>query len=237
MFIWGNIKSCLRRSIQDEGRGKNDKNHLSMNFVRYWMRAPCSWHQERIWIQGDKRAMGVLLDGLVVSLLFAAVPALMPWMLTVKERAIRSSCTIATLQRVRVPQELALLVGMNWTLLRPTLNQILIFPGRNHFLYQVTCSWRYSYYYSFGLLKAWKVCCLNLFISERQTMFMVTRVNVFLIEDPWTSWVCLFTLSHSNVYSPYVQWLICFHESPPMQIIVCFWKILPFYTVFSAIIP
>lgn len=84
--------------------------------------------------------MPVLLDDLVVYLLFAAVPALMPWMLTVKERAIRSSCTIATLQCVRVPRELALLAGMNRTLLRPTLNQILISPGRNHFLYQVVCS-------------------------------------------------------------------------------------------------
>jgi len=84
--------------------------------------------------------MAVLVDDLAVCSLFAAVPALMPWMLTVKERAIRSSRTIATLPCVRVPRELALLAGMNWTLLRPTLNQILISPGRNHFLYQVACS-------------------------------------------------------------------------------------------------
>lgn len=181
------------------------------------------------------------LASLLTCWFCALVPALMPWTPTVKGKGILSRRTSVTLQGLRAPQELGFLVGMNWTLLRLTLNQILISPGLNHFLYQVVYSRRYSYWYKFGILQVWRICCLHLPICVWKTYYILFIHMNYFLGPMWyliESVFLIFPLCF-NFYTFYSKWLIyVFINSPWVHTIFLShtWKILSFHTVISPII-
>lgn len=152
MFTWGN-KFLLENRIFG-GREKTQQNLLKYKFCYKLNEYPLylTPMREFEFREIETNDSVCFLDYLLVYLLCASVLVSMPWMPTVKGKGLRSRRTFATLQYPRIPRELGSQVGTNWTLLRPTLNQILTSPGLSHFLYQVTCSQRYSCWYSFGLL-------------------------------------------------------------------------------------